>query len=159
MKHRPSEPFSAFLNERLGTLRFATVAAIRSLISQTPPSDVASLGFAVLDNPTEQFPIAVFASDQNGMPLTRENSSYIKEISTAFGSLPPLYAENEEDQFTVWETIDEGDPVHTIEQPMDGWEEAIFVPWFSECWRRAGGADFTRPAIIEVQAGAQTTLR
>jgi hypothetical protein len=159
MRPRPSEPFSAFLNERLGTLRFATVATLRALISQPPPSDIASLGFAVLDNPTEQFPIAVFASDQNGMPLTRENSSYINEVCAAFESLPPLYTEHEEDQFAVWETIDEGGPVHAIEQPMDGWEEAIFIPWFSDCWRRAGGADFARPATIEAQADARTILR
>jgi hypothetical protein len=159
MVPRPSEPFSTFLGERLATLRFVTVAALKRLVSQSTPEDVASVAFAVGTNPTEQFPIVVFAWDKNGMPLNYDNSSYVRQLCDEFQRLPPLFSEQEEDDFVVWETIDDRGPVHALEQPMDGWEEAIFVPWFAHCWRLAGGDAFDRPATIEMHADAKTTLR
>ena len=159
MKPKPSKPFSRFLKSRLETLRFATVAALKEIVSQPAPPDLASVVFDVVENPTEHFPLLVFALDKDGIEVEDDQPSYVERLRGAIRRLPPLLSEQEEEQFIVWETIDDGEPVHALEQPMDGWEHAIFIPWFSQCWRLAGGAAFSFPTTIGPPGDERAKLR
>lgn len=123
------------------------------------PPELASVVFTVVENPTEHFPLIVFALDKNGIEVEDDHSSYVDRLRGAIQRLPPLLSEQKEEQFTVWETIDEDEPVHALEQPMDGWEHAIFIPWFAHCWRQAGGAAFSFPTTIGPRGDRRARLR
>ncbi len=159
MKPRPSLLFSRFLESRLDTLRFATVAVLKEIVSQPAPPDLASVVFTVVENPTEHFPLLVFALDKNGIEVGDDHPSYVDRWRDAIRRLPPLLSEQEEEQFIVWETIDDGEPVHALEQPMDGWEHAVFIPWFAHCWRQAGGPAFSFQTTIGPRGDERAKLR
>jgi hypothetical protein len=143
----------------LDTLRFATVAVLKEIVSQPAPPDLASVVFTVVENPTEHFPLLVFALDKNGIEVEDDHPSYVDRWRDAIRRLPPLLSEQEEEQFIVWETIDDGEPVHALEQPMDGWEHAVFIPWFAHCWRQAGGPAFSFQTTIGPRGDERAKLR
>ena len=122
------------------------ISCLREIIALPAPHELALLHFEVAGDPTEGFPLIAMAFDHQVIQLPGD---YADRICRALRALPQLFTEQEEERFIVWESIDERGPVHAVEQPMDGWEEAIFVPWFVECWKSADGGRFSHPATIQ----------
>ena len=110
MKPRPSLLFSRFLESRLDTLRFATVAVLKEIVSQPAPPDLASVVFTVVENPTEHFPLLVFALDKNGIEVEDDHPSYVDRWRDAIRRLPPLLSEQEEEQWG-WRLLVPSGPV------------------------------------------------
>jgi hypothetical protein len=141
--------FKTAVTGKLQPVTPALVDVLHQLVRHDYPDEVVSLDFEVFaDSFTSSFPVRVFFMDQtNGEHFVEVNGNaeYPSPVDPGLLELACIY----DDEFEA-AYLAEDDELDTF--TLAG--EAL-VPWFFECWKRAGGAAFTRSASIMLHDDAR----
>lgn len=128
----------------LAPLAAGLVAVLRRVISHSYPEQVVFIEFEVFADPsafTEGFPVRAFFLDRNNteyFEYVNGTAIYPANIDPGLLSTPGVISR---ETWNAWEQHDPEIDTYTMAA------EAV-IPWFSDCWKRAGGAAFRLPAFI-----------
>lgn len=144
MTKDPASRFKSAVTEALQPLRPSLIEVLRQLVEYDYPKAVASIAFEVFaDGFTQGFPVRAFFVDEANteffVPVEGEYE-YPSPVNPGLLTLERVYEDSLEEMFLAEDdTLD----VFTLAA------EAL-IPWFAECWKRAGGAHFGRSATIMI---------
>ncbi len=144
MQNGLAKRFHAAVTERLGFLGSSLVPVLQQLVEHHYPDEVVSLDFEVFtDGFTQGFPVRAFFIDSENSEhfvFVDGRPEYPSPVNPQLLTIECVYGDDLEARF-----LEEDGDLDTF--TLAG--EAL-IPWFAECWRRAGGLEFHRAATIRL---------
>jgi hypothetical protein len=142
MSHDNNEEFQSEFRIGLGRLEDELVGVLRQLIRSEYPAAVVAIDFEIFPNGwSADVPVRAFFMDSANC----EHFIYVDGKADYPSPVDPaLLAGNEILTSEFEEILLERFP------DLDTFALGVqqFVPWFSDCWQRAGGRDFRRNATV-----------
>ncbi len=135
-----------FLAEKLNSRTPALVDVLGQLVRQPYPVEVTSLDFELFeDGFTDGFPARAFFMDADNCEFFVERDGkfgYPGIVDPELLDIECIFSVEEEEAFLDTPGADE------FQDERWSLSAAIFIDWFEDCWRAAGGERFSRRATI-----------
>ena len=138
----PEEEYRRLLREEyLPKLEVEMIESLRALINHDYPPEIFAVCFELFDHFSDGSPVRAFFMD-------RTNTEYFIELGE--NRVAPYPDPVDPGLLDIEGVYPREVETAAIERDIDTWgiDTEEFVRWFSQCWDKAGGADFARVATI-----------